>query len=151
MTDLERRIKAKLPGEDTGIEIRRSMCDICSPGMHCGIAAYVKDGRVIKIEGLDGHPVNQGRLCTKGLSNRQFLYREDRILTPLRRIGKRGEGKFEPITWNEAYEEISDKLNAVMTFAENASRCLAHCRISFGKDIVKRFAFGKAVFENFGL
>ena len=52
MTDLERRIKAKLPGEDTGIEIRRSMCDICSPGMHCGIAAYVKDGRVIKIEGL---------------------------------------------------------------------------------------------------
>ena len=53
MTDLERRIKAKIPGPDTGLEIRRTMCDICSPGMHCGINAYVKDGKVIKIEGME--------------------------------------------------------------------------------------------------
>lgn len=112
MTDLERRIKAKLPGEDTGIEIRRTMCDICSPGMHCGINAYVKDGKVIKIEGMDGHPVNDGRLCTKGLANREYIYQEDRIKTPLKRVGKRGEGKFEPITWEEAYREIAKNLNA---------------------------------------
>ena len=80
--------------------------------MHCGINAYVKDGKVIKIEGIDGHPSNDGRLCTKGLSNRQYLYREDRILTPLKRVGKRGEGKFEPITWDEAYAEIAKGLNA---------------------------------------
>ena len=36
MTELERRIKAKIPGPDTGIEVRHTMCDICSPGMHCG-------------------------------------------------------------------------------------------------------------------
>ncbi len=46
MTELERRIKAKIPGEDTGIEVRHTMCDICSPGMHCGINAYIKDGKV---------------------------------------------------------------------------------------------------------
>ena len=112
MTELERKIKAKIPGPDTGIEVRHTLCDICSPGMHCGINAYVKDGKVIKIEGIDGHPSNDGRLCTKGLSNRQYLYREDRILTPLKRVGKRGEGKFEPITWDEAYAEIAKGLNA---------------------------------------
>lgn len=111
MTESERRIKAKIPGKDTGIEVRRTMCDICSPGMHCGINAYIKDEKVIKIEGMDGHPVNDGRLCTKGMANREYIYREDRIRTPLRRIGKRGEGKFEPITWEEAYREITEKLN----------------------------------------
>lgn len=111
MTELERKLKAKIPGPDTGIEIRRTLCDICSPGMHCGIAAYVKDGKVIKIEGLDGHPSNDGRLCTKGLSNRQYIYWEDRILTPLRRVGERGEGKFEPISWDEAYAAIAQGLN----------------------------------------
>lgn len=111
MTDLERRIKAKIPGEDTGIEVRHTMCDICSPGMHCGINAYIKDGKVIKIEGIDGHPKNDGRLCTKGMANREYIYRDDRIMTPLKRVGKRGEGKFEPITWEEAYAEIAGKLN----------------------------------------
>ena len=48
MTELERKIKAKIPGPDTGIEVRHTICDICSPGMHCGINAYVKDGKVIK-------------------------------------------------------------------------------------------------------
>lgn len=112
MTELERRIKAKIPGADTGIEVRHTMCDICSPGMHCGINAYIKDGKVIKIEGLDGHPSNDGRLCTKGMANREYVYREDRILHPLKRVGKRGEGKFEPITWEEAYGAIAEKLNA---------------------------------------
>lgn len=112
MTELERKIKAKIPGPDTGIEVRHTICDICSPGMHCGINAYIKDGKVIKIEGIDGHPSNDGRLCTKGLSNRQYIYREDRVLTPLKRVGKRGEGKFEPITWDEAYAEIAKGLNA---------------------------------------
>lgn len=111
MTELERRIKAKIPGADTGIEIKRTMCDICSPGMHCGVNAYVKDGTVIKIEGMDGHPSNDGRLCTKGLANREYIYREDRIKTPLRRTGRRGEGKFEAITWEEAYSEIARNLN----------------------------------------
>lgn len=112
MTDLERKIKAKIPGADTGIEVRRTMCDICSPGMHCGIHAYIKDGKVIKIEGMDGHPSNDGKLCSKGMANREYVYREDRIKTPLKRAGVRGEGKFVPVTWEEAYKEIAEKLNA---------------------------------------
>lgn len=76
----------------------------------CGIDCYVKDGEVIKVEGCKGHPESGGTLCTKGLSNREFLYRKDRIMTPLKRVGERGEGKFEPITWEEAYSTIAEKL-----------------------------------------
>jgi len=103
-------IKGKVPGEESGIEIRQSVCDICTPGMHCGLDCYVKDGKIIKIEGTKEHPLNKGKLCTKGAANRQYLYREDRLLTPLKRVGERGEGKFEPISWEEAIDTIAEKL-----------------------------------------
>lgn len=111
MNQLERRIKAKIPGADTGIEIKQSICDICTPGMQCGLDCYVKDGKIIKIEGTDGFPSNNGMLCTKGMANREFLYREDRILTPLKRTGERGSGTFEPISWDQALTEIAEKMN----------------------------------------
>lgn len=113
MTELERKIKAKIPGEDTGIEIKKTMCDICTPLNHCGIDAYVKDGVLLKVEGTKGHPMNNGKLCTKGACNRGYVYRKDRLETPLKRVGERGEGKFEPITWDEAYQEIADKMLAI--------------------------------------
>lgn len=106
----EQLVKAKIPCAETGIEIKHTLCDICCPGDHCGINAYVKDGVVIKVEGDPNHPYNHGKLCPKGSSNRQYIYREDRIRTPLRRVGERGEGKFEPISWDEAYKEIADHL-----------------------------------------
>ena len=113
MNDLNSKLKAKIPGEDTGIITRNSFCDVCAPGPHCGVTCYVKDGKIIKVEGTDGHPTNHGLLCPKGQSNRQYVYRKDRVLTPLRRVGERGEGKFEPITWDEAYVEIVSRLNQV--------------------------------------
>ena len=47
MTELERKVRAKIPGPETGIEIKHSICDICNPGTHCGLDVYVKDGRII--------------------------------------------------------------------------------------------------------
>ena len=113
MSTLEEKLHSKIPGEDTGIITRNSFCDVCAPGPHCGVTCYVKDGKIIKVEGTDGHPTNHGLLCPKGQSNRQYIYRKDRILTPLRRVGERGEGKFEPITWEEAWDEIIPKLKEV--------------------------------------
>lgn len=110
MTNIERKIKSKIPGPDTGIEVKQTICDICCPSFHCGVDAYVKDGVIIKIEGTADHPVNHGLLCPKGLAGRQYLYNENRIKTPLRRVGERGEGKFEPISWEDAYKEIASRL-----------------------------------------
>lgn len=107
------RLAAKLPGEDTGISLHNTFCDICAPGPHCGVTCYVKDGKIIKVEGTDAHPTNHGKLCARGLSARDYVYRKDRVQTPLKRIGKKGEGKFKPISWDEAMEEITERLLTV--------------------------------------
>lgn len=113
MATLEQKLKAKVPGEDTGIEIKKTVCDICAPDHHCGIDAYVKDGRILKVEGSPDHPYSRGNLCTKGLCSRQYVYREDRIKTPMKRVGPRGSGQLEPISWDEAYRTIAENLNRV--------------------------------------
>lgn len=112
MTELERKLKAKIPGTDTGIQIKKTMCDICTPLCHCGIDAYVKNGTLLKVEGTKGHPMNDGALCTKGANNRAYIYRNDRLTQPLKRTGERGSNEFTPISWNEAYDIIAEKLLA---------------------------------------
>lgn len=113
MVTLNQKIAAKIPGEDTGIQIKKTVCDICSPDHHCGIDAYVKDGRILKVEGSPDHPYSRGHLCTKGQCSRQYVYREDRIRTPMKRVGPRGSGQLEPISWDEAYRIIAENLNRV--------------------------------------
>lgn len=113
MTGLEQLQTAKIPGPDTGIEVKHTFCSICEPLFHCGVDAYVKDGTLIKVEGTPGHPMNKGSLCPKGHANRQYIYRADRIQTPLRRTGPRGSGKFEEISWEEAYREIAQRLGQI--------------------------------------
>ncbi len=100
----------KIPGEESGVEIRKSICTICDPGTQCGLNLYIKDEKIIKVEGDENQPAGQGTLCSKGAATRQYIYNDDRIKTPLRRVGEKGSEEFEPITWEEAYEEISKKL-----------------------------------------
>ena len=113
MTETEKRIRAKLPGADTGIEVKKTMCDICSPGLQCGVDAYVKDGVIVKLEGTEGFPVSNGRLCARGAAGRQYVYRSDRIRTPMKRVGPRGSEEFEPVSWDEALDTIAEKLKAL--------------------------------------
>lgn len=113
MTREEQLLKAKIPCPETQIEIRKSICDICT-GVYCGLDVYVKDRKAIKVEGTPGFPGNpHGKLCTKGASTRSYVYREDRLTTPLRRTGPRGSGQFEAISWDEAYREIAARLNRI--------------------------------------
>ena len=104
----ERLVEAKIPGEETGIEIKKTLCSICS--FQCAIDAYVKDGRLMKVEGSEGNPVNKGKLCAKGAANRQWIYSPERLQTPLLRTGERGEGTFTPISWDEALDRIATRL-----------------------------------------
>ncbi|MDR1922198.1 MAG: molybdopterin-dependent oxidoreductase [Candidatus Adiutrix sp.] len=103
-------MKAKIPGPDTGIEIKKSICAICDPATQCGLDVFVRDGRVIKVEGSEEHPFNRGSLCAKGAAHRQYLYHPDRIKTPLLRAGPRGSGRFEPVSWSEALNLTAEKL-----------------------------------------
>ena len=56
MSDIRALTKAKIPCEGNGIEVKNTLCDICCPVMHCGVTAYVKDGKIIKMEGTKDHP-----------------------------------------------------------------------------------------------
>ncbi len=85
-----------------------SVCTLCPGG--CGIAVRKVDQRAVKIEGLAGHPVNDGGICPLGLSGLQMLYGPTRVSGPMKRTGKRGEGKWAKISWDQAIAEVSDKL-----------------------------------------
>jgi anaerobic selenocysteine-containing dehydrogenase len=113
MDKIGRMIKSKIPGEATGIEVRKSICTICDPTTQCGLDCYVKDGRIIKVEGSLEHPQNEGTLCAKGAAQRQWVYHEERLRTPLKRVGPRGSGQFVSISWTEALDTIADRLNQI--------------------------------------
>jgi anaerobic selenocysteine-containing dehydrogenase len=85
-----------------------STCTLCPGG--CGITVRLIDGRAVKIEGREGHPVNQGGICPLGLSGLQLLYGPTRVKAPLKRVGERGGGKWQPISWGTATSEIAEIL-----------------------------------------
>ena len=87
-----------------------TFCGMCSPMACCGIYAHVKDGRFVSVEGMKESPVNRGKLCPKAYGAPQWVYSPDRLKHPMKRVGDKGDGKFERITWDEALDIIADRL-----------------------------------------
>ncbi len=83
-------------------EIRKTTCYMCA--CRCGINVHLTSGKVTYIEGNRDHPVNKGVLCAKGASGIMQVTAPSRLQTPLRRVGPRGSGAFEPISWDEALD-----------------------------------------------
>ncbi len=88
----------------------KSHCRMCHGG--CGVLVYTKNGKVAKIAGDPACPINHGTLCSKGLASAQLAYHPDRLTTPVRRIGPKGSGKWERITWDDALDTIAEKILA---------------------------------------
>jgi len=97
--------------EQEGIQVKKTACTFCHT--NCGVLAYVKDGKVLDIEGDPEFPTNQGGLCCRGNIAMQHLDHPDRINYPLKRIGKRGAGEWQQISWEQALDEIADKLSKI--------------------------------------
>lgn len=85
-----------------------SMCEMCV--WRCGLIAKVVEGRVVKLDGNPEHPHSRGNLCPRGQSGLMNTYDPDRVLTPLIRVGKRGEGKFRPASWEEALDLVASNM-----------------------------------------
>jgi anaerobic selenocysteine-containing dehydrogenase len=162
-----------------------SICPLCTAG--CGLTVRVMEGdaEVIrgnqlgvtkmglakKLEGDPQHPVNQGKLCTRGQAAAEITYHPDRLGHPLKRSGARGDGKFEEISWDQALAEFISKLDALAAsgnqkalsiltrpqqgmrhtlMAEFADRFGAPAPLAFeffGNDVVRRanaLSFGKS-------
>ena len=69
----------------------KSTCALCPGG--CGVLVHLKDNKVVGIEGDPESPVNEGAVCAKGRASVEYLYHPDRLTYPLKRSGKKGEGK----------------------------------------------------------
>ena len=70
-------------------------CTLCYHS--CGTKVTIKDGKAIKVEGLESHPINNGELCPKGEEALNHIYSTDRLKHPMKRVN----GKFEPISWED--------------------------------------------------
>lgn len=79
----------------------------------CSIIAKVVDGKMVEMKGDPAHPVTQGSLCVKGHTYPMHLYNADRIMYPMKRVGKKTEGKWEKISWDQALKEIAKKLTDI--------------------------------------
>lgn len=105
--------RAKIPLIETEIEIKKSVCNVCCSAFYCGQNVYMKDGKILKVEGDDDHPTSKGRLCTKGLATREYIFSDKRIKTPMRRIGGKNSNQFVEVSWDEAFAIIKNKLNSL--------------------------------------
>lgn len=95
----------------TGATVYKTECFICNSG--CDAVAYVKNRKVMKVEGDLSSPVTKGTLCAKGLASKFILYHPGRLKHPMIRVGNRGDGKWKRISWDEALGTIVERFREV--------------------------------------
>jgi len=89
-------------------ETKQVVCCGCS--QQCGIVVHLSDGRVANITGDKEHPSSQGFICVKGAEATELHYARNRVHWPLKRVGRRGEDKWQEIGWDQALDEIAAKV-----------------------------------------
>lgn len=83
-----------------------SVCPLDCPDQ-CGLLIHKEDGKITKVQGDPNHPVTQGAICNKVRNMPSRIYDPNRLQYPLKRVGAKGEGKFERISWEQAITEIT--------------------------------------------
>jgi len=99
--------------ENAGMETIRVVCAHDCPDM-CSLLAEVEGGRVRSIKGDPDHPFTAGFACAKVNRDAELVHSPERLKTPLRRIGAKGEGKFAPVAWDEALAEIAGRWQEIV-------------------------------------
>ena len=92
-----------------GAEIKKVACFFCHN--NCGVLVHVQDGKVTKVEGNPKHPVSRGFICPRATHAPRWLYHPDQLHHPLKRVGERGEGKWQRIPYEQALDDIAEKLS----------------------------------------
>jgi thiosulfate reductase/polysulfide reductase chain A len=98
------------------VEIRKTICCLC--GTHCKQDVYIRNGRLEKVEAPKEDPRFEMlsrtiRSCSKARHITDYVYHPDRLKFPLKRVGEKGEGKWLQISWDQALDEIAEKLNEI--------------------------------------
>ena len=93
----------------------------------CALLITVVDGVATEVKGDPDHPTTAGVLCTKVARYTERTYHPDRLLYPMRRVGDKGEGKFERISWEQAIDEIASRLGSIAARAPQAILPYSYC------------------------
>src|SRR5271156_484109 len=109
---MPRRGGMRVVPEPSTVTIVKGACPHDCPDT-CALDVHVKDGVALKVTGSAEHAPTAGVLCTKVARYTERTYHPDRLLHPLRRIGEKGEGRFETISWDEAITTIAQRLRAI--------------------------------------
>ncbi|MCP4133047.1 MAG: molybdopterin-dependent oxidoreductase [bacterium] len=130
--------------------IIKSACRMCH-GV-CQVNVHLENDKVVKITGDKESPTSKGYICPKGAASPELLYHPDRITHPLRRVGKPGENKWERISWEEAFKEITDKLSSIKQESGPEFFGLMHGTSRPYSDFAARFAnaYGTPNYTNVG-
>ena len=90
----------------------------------CALRVTVQDGRAVKVQGDPEHPPTHGALCTKVSRYTERTYHPERVLQPLRRVGPKGSGRFEPVSWEVALADIAARLAAIAARGPDAAQAI---------------------------
>jgi thiosulfate reductase/polysulfide reductase chain A len=102
---------ASMSNIDVREEIKKAGCAFCAG--NCGVLVHVRDGKVTRIEGNKEHQLTLGNVCERVGYASRWLYHRDQLMHPLKRVGKRGESRWQKIEWEQAFDEIADKLGEI--------------------------------------
>src|SRR5688572_30697253 len=92
----------------------------------CAMLVTVEDGRAVGVRGDPEHPFTNGFLCTKVSRYHERTHSPDRVLHPMRRVGRKGEGRFERVSWDEALDEITGRFAEIAASEDGAEAILAY-------------------------
>ncbi len=110
---------------DTETTVIRGACPHDCPDT-CATLTTVKDGRATRIQGDPNHPVTAGFLCAKVNRYLERTYHPERLLYPMRRVGPKGAGRFERVSWNVALDEIAEKLRLIAASSDGPEAILPY-------------------------
>lgn len=138
--DMGGTAQAAPAAKDIEEKILWNSCNV-NCGSRCALRLHVRNGEIVRVDtdntGKDTYGNQQLRACPRGRSMRQRVYAKERIPYPLRRVGKRGEGKFERITWDQALDEISARLRDTIAKYGNESIYLPYGTGALGSTMGK--------------
>jgi len=119
-------------------KVKKGLCGICPSG--CGVE-ITKDGeRLHQIKPMEGHPL--GIVCTRGIHAEEVVYSPDRLQSPMKRVGNRGEGKLERISWEEAFEISSQRIKGVVNKYGPEAMAIYSGRGGFEQSLLDMFTTG---------
>jgi len=129
-------LEGAIAGNGARREILAGICGVCAAG--CGVNVHFLDGRIERLTPLKDHPL--GMVCPRGMRAAEIVYSPERLLYPQRRVGARGEGRFERIGWDAAFELLAASLRDVAARHGPEATCIYTGRGNFEFGLNEAFA-----------